>query len=80
MRLIDPNEFMQNIAELDDSRMLSTKTIGLCFKKCKAVKAIPLMWIRNEMEKAMEPNRRDYDLIYAASILQLLEHWEKENG
>lgn len=73
MRLIDLDKMMA-IYDEDNNAVIFGKL------DTAAVEAIPIEWIRNEMDKAMEPNRyRDYDLIYTACVLQLLEHWRKEN-
>jgi len=76
MRLIDADELKKQFV----GYKYGTNAIFFWINKAPEVEAIPIEWIRDESRKAMEPNSyRDYDLIYASCMLQLLERWEKEN-
>lgn len=80
MRLIDVDNFLKRFSYQVPGDTIDAIYLRLALLYEPKVEAIPVEWIRNEMEKAMEPNRyRDYDLIYCACVMQLLEHWRKEN-
>ena len=48
MRLIDADEFIKEIAKIDDLRKISTKTIGEALERTPTIEAVPVVhaeWI-----------------------------------
>lgn len=80
MRLIDADMLLKNLEWLEDYDHYVLHDVKISMDETPTVKAIPIEFIKEQIDKTTDINNRDeLDVLYAGNLGYLLKLWEKEN-